>query len=175
MCRGARCSLSVSTCSLCVCVHQELMKCCDNQLKSSPCGLPHLILVSDWFRCPQVDCCLSSVATTRMSPVSSSQMTAAILCLEGKTTWLWCGVFPGNVHLNFPRRSCTHLNSPEGTCTVCVCFSVIQLDLGHTPEPRHVLSRHSLPITDLHCGLMGAQARIATSSLDQTVKVRLSS
>ncbi|XP_041646353.1 WD repeat-containing protein 18 [Cheilinus undulatus] len=49
--------------------------------------------------------------------------------------------------------------------------SVIQMDLNHTPEPRHVLSRHSLPITDLHCGLMGAQARIATASLDQTVKV----
>ncbi|XP_051259268.1 WD repeat-containing protein 18 isoform X1 [Dicentrarchus labrax] len=50
-------------------------------------------------------------------------------------------------------------------------FSVIQLDLSHTPEPRHVLSRHSLPITDLHCGMMGAQARVATASLDQTVKV----
>ncbi|KAM9365871.1 WD repeat-containing protein 18 [Pholidichthys leucotaenia] len=49
--------------------------------------------------------------------------------------------------------------------------SVVQLDLNHTPEPRHVLSRHSLPITDLHCGLMGPQARVATASLDQTVKV----
>lgn len=49
--------------------------------------------------------------------------------------------------------------------------SIIQLDLNQAPEPRHVLSRHSLPITDLHCGLMGAQARVATSSLDQTVKV----
>ncbi|XP_028259930.1 WD repeat-containing protein 18 [Parambassis ranga] len=49
--------------------------------------------------------------------------------------------------------------------------SVIQLDISHTPEPRHVLSRHTLPITDLHCGLMGPQARVATSSLDQTVKV----
>uniref|UniRef100_A0A3B5A5D8 WD repeat-containing protein 18 n=1 Tax=Stegastes partitus TaxID=144197 RepID=A0A3B5A5D8_9TELE len=49
--------------------------------------------------------------------------------------------------------------------------SVVQLDLSHAPEPRHVLSRHSLPITDLHCGLMGAQARVATASLDQTVKV----
>ncbi len=58
---------------------------------------------------------------------------------------------------------------------VCVCafFSVIQLDSSQTPEPRHILSRHSLPITDLHCGLMGAQARVATASLDQTVKVRL--
>ncbi|KAK2835124.1 hypothetical protein Q5P01_015608 [Channa striata] len=49
--------------------------------------------------------------------------------------------------------------------------SVIQLDLNHTPEPRHILGRHSLPITDLHCGSMGAQARVATASLDQTVKV----
>ncbi|XP_034035190.1 WD repeat-containing protein 18 [Thalassophryne amazonica] len=49
--------------------------------------------------------------------------------------------------------------------------SVIQLDLNHNPEPCHILSRHSLPITDLHCGLMGAQARIATASLDQTVKL----
>ncbi|XP_070410503.1 WD repeat-containing protein 18 [Nothobranchius furzeri] len=49
--------------------------------------------------------------------------------------------------------------------------SVTQMDLSNTPEPRHVLSHHSLPITDLHCGRMGAQARIASSSLDQTVKV----
>ncbi|KAG5276491.1 hypothetical protein AALO_G00132670 [Alosa alosa] len=49
--------------------------------------------------------------------------------------------------------------------------SVVQLDPSHTPEPRHVLSRHSLPITDIHCGLMGAQARVATASLDQTVKL----
>lgn len=56
--------------------------------------------------------------------------------------------------------------------TNCVlCFSVVQLDSSRAPEPRHILSRHSLPITDLHCGLMGPQARVATASLDQTVKV----
>nr|XP_057930464.1 WD repeat-containing protein 18 [Doryrhamphus excisus] len=49
--------------------------------------------------------------------------------------------------------------------------SVIQVDLSHAPEPRHILSRHSLPITDLHCGMMGPQARVATASLDQTVKL----
>lgn len=49
--------------------------------------------------------------------------------------------------------------------------SVIQLDLNPAPDPRHVLSHHSLPVTDLHCGMMGAQGRIATASLDQTVKV----
>uniref|UniRef100_A0A3Q3F490 WD repeat-containing protein 18 n=1 Tax=Kryptolebias marmoratus TaxID=37003 RepID=A0A3Q3F490_KRYMA len=59
------------------------------------------------------------------------------------------------------------LNSPVSHLS----HSVVQLDLGHVPEPRHILSRHSLPITDLHCGRMGAQARIATASLDQTVKV----
>ncbi|KAJ3599938.1 hypothetical protein NHX12_033890 [Muraenolepis orangiensis] len=49
--------------------------------------------------------------------------------------------------------------------------SVIQLDQGPSPDPLHVLSRHSLPITDLHCGLMGPQARVASASLDQTVKL----
>ncbi|XP_026200706.1 WD repeat-containing protein 18 [Anabas testudineus] len=49
--------------------------------------------------------------------------------------------------------------------------SVIQLDLTHAPDPRHILGRHSLPITDLCCGMMGAQARVATASLDQTIKV----
>ncbi|KAK3562288.1 hypothetical protein QTP86_033337, partial [Hemibagrus guttatus] len=48
--------------------------------------------------------------------------------------------------------------------------SIVQLDSSRTPEPRHMLSRHSLPITDVHCGLMGPQARVATASLDQTVK-----
>ncbi|XP_028299434.1 WD repeat-containing protein 18 isoform X2 [Gouania willdenowi] len=49
--------------------------------------------------------------------------------------------------------------------------SVVQVDAGSAPDPRHVLARHSLPIADLHCGMMGAQARVATASLDQTVKV----
>uniref|UniRef100_A0A3B4D676 WD repeat-containing protein 18 n=1 Tax=Pygocentrus nattereri TaxID=42514 RepID=A0A3B4D676_PYGNA len=54
-----------------------------------------------------------------------------------------------------------------------LCFSsdVVQLDSSRTPEPRHVLSRHTLPITDIHCGLMGPQARVATASIDQTVKL----
>lgn len=94
-------------------------------------------------------------------------MTAAILFLEEKTTWLSCGTFRGRSHLSKCERTC-----PVGSYRTCVCFSVIQLDLNHTPEPRHVLSRHSLPITDLHCGMMGVQARVVTASLDQTVKVR---
>ncbi|MBN3301900.1 WDR18 protein, partial [Amia calva] len=50
-------------------------------------------------------------------------------------------------------------------------ISVVQVDPSRTPEPRHVWTRHSLPITDIHCGLMGPQARVATASLDQTVKL----
>lgn len=49
--------------------------------------------------------------------------------------------------------------------------SVLQVDPSRTPAPRHVWSRHTLPITDLHCGFGGPLARVATSSLDQTVKV----
>lgn len=49
--------------------------------------------------------------------------------------------------------------------------SVLQVDPSRTPAPRHVWSRHTLPITDLHCGLGGPLARVATASLDQTVKV----
>uniref|UniRef100_A0A8C7NDI6 WD repeat-containing protein 18 n=1 Tax=Oncorhynchus mykiss TaxID=8022 RepID=A0A8C7NDI6_ONCMY len=49
---------------------------------------------------------------------------------------------------------------------LCICKYMTTL----TPEPRHVLCRHSLPITDIHCGLMGPQSRVATASLDQTVK-----
>ncbi|XP_075399997.1 WD repeat-containing protein 18 isoform X2 [Tenrec ecaudatus] len=49
--------------------------------------------------------------------------------------------------------------------------SVLQADPSRIPAPRHVWSQHTLPITDLHCGLGGAQARVATASLDQTVKL----
>ncbi|KAL4828911.1 hypothetical protein H8958_018425 [Nasalis larvatus] len=48
--------------------------------------------------------------------------------------------------------------------------SVLQADPSRIPAPRHVWSHHTLPITDLHCGFGGPLARVATSSLDQTVK-----
>lgn len=57
----------------------------------------------DWFRCLQVDCCLCSAVTIRTSPAWSSQTTAAILFLEEKTTWLWCGICPGGSRLNTPE------------------------------------------------------------------------
>ncbi|XP_048831758.1 WD repeat-containing protein 18 [Brienomyrus brachyistius] len=49
--------------------------------------------------------------------------------------------------------------------------NVVQPDPSASPEPRHVWTSHSLPITDIHCGLMGPQARVATASLDQTAKL----
>ncbi|XP_066491656.1 WD repeat-containing protein 18 [Tiliqua scincoides] len=50
-------------------------------------------------------------------------------------------------------------------------YSVLQSDHSQNPEPRHVWSRHSLPITDLCCGIGGPMARAATASLDQTAKL----
>lgn len=38
-------------------------------------------------------------------------------------------------------------------------------------KPRHVWNQHSLGITDIHVGMGGLQARIASASKDQTVKV----
>lgn len=61
-----------------------------------------------------------------------------------------------------PRLLSTRLTRP----------SVLQADPSRIPAPRHVWSHHTLPITDLHCGFGGPLARVATSSLDQTVKVQ---
>ncbi|KAG9350776.1 hypothetical protein JZ751_024665 [Albula glossodonta] len=77
-------------------------------------------------------------------------------------------------HLLAPR---TWNRSQEGRQWVVQGLTgpiVVQLDSSRTPEPRHIWTQHSLPITDIHCGLMGPQARVATASLDQTVKVGLS-
>ncbi|NWT04708.1 WDR18 protein, partial [Mionectes macconnelli] len=49
--------------------------------------------------------------------------------------------------------------------------SVLQAEPSQIPDPRHVWSRHSLPITDLCCGFGGPLARAATASLDQTAKL----
>ncbi|KAJ1086280.1 hypothetical protein NDU88_006402 [Pleurodeles waltl] len=50
-------------------------------------------------------------------------------------------------------------------------YSVLNTEQSQLAEPLHVWSRHTLPITDLHCGAGGALARAATSSLDQTAKL----
>ncbi|XP_070480766.1 WD repeat-containing protein 18 isoform X2 [Equus przewalskii] len=67
----------------------------------------------------------------------------------------------------------SHFLSGGKDCLVLVwsLCSVLQVDPSRTPAPRHVWSRHTLPITDLHCGLGGPLARVATASLDQTVKL----
>ncbi|XP_035887994.1 WD repeat-containing protein 18 isoform X2 [Phyllostomus discolor] len=66
----------------------------------------------------------------------------------------------------------SHFLSGGKDCLVLVwsLCSVLQMDSSRTPAPRHVWSRHTLPITDLHCGFGGPLARVATASLDQTVK-----
>ncbi|XP_015668939.2 WD repeat-containing protein 18 [Protobothrops mucrosquamatus] len=67
----------------------------------------------------------------------------------------------------------SHFLSGAKDCLVIVwsLYSVLQVDHGQSPEPRHVWSRHSLPITDLCCGVGGPLARAATASLDQTAKL----
>nr|XP_056701121.1 WD repeat-containing protein 18 [Euleptes europaea] len=67
----------------------------------------------------------------------------------------------------------SHFLSGAKDCLVIVwnLCSVLQVEHGQSPEPRHVWSRHSLPITDLCCGVGGPMARAATASLDQTAKL----
>ncbi|XP_076977510.1 WD repeat-containing protein 18 isoform X2 [Tamandua tetradactyla] len=67
----------------------------------------------------------------------------------------------------------SHFLSGGKDCLVLVwgLCSVLQGDPSRIPAPRHVWSHHTLPITDLHCGFGGALARVATASLDQTVKL----
>ncbi|XP_051893740.1 WD repeat-containing protein 18 isoform X2 [Pristis pectinata] len=48
--------------------------------------------------------------------------------------------------------------------------SLLQISYARVPEPQHVWSRHTLPVTDIHCGVGGPLSRVATASLDQTVK-----
>ncbi|XP_015420110.1 PREDICTED: WD repeat-containing protein 18 isoform X1 [Myotis davidii] len=66
----------------------------------------------------------------------------------------------------------SHFLSGGKDCLVLVwsLCSVLQVDSSRTPAPRHVWSHHTLPITDMHCGFGGPLARVATASLDQTVK-----
>ncbi|XP_013403336.1 WD repeat-containing protein 18 [Lingula anatina] len=42
---------------------------------------------------------------------------------------------------------------------------------GKKVDPVHVWSAHSLPVTDVHIGCGGCRARVATASLDHTVKL----
>ncbi|XP_034611313.1 WD repeat-containing protein 18 [Trachemys scripta elegans] len=67
----------------------------------------------------------------------------------------------------------SHFLSGGKDCLVLVwnLYSTLQVEHSQIPEPRHVWSRHSLPITDLCCGFGGPLARAATASLDQTVKL----
>ncbi|EDL89363.1 rCG29171, isoform CRA_b, partial [Rattus norvegicus] len=67
----------------------------------------------------------------------------------------------------------SHFVSAGKDCLVLAwsLCSVLQADPSRILAPRHVWSQHTLPITDLHCGFGGPMARVATASLDQTMKV----
>ncbi|XP_021100523.1 WD repeat-containing protein 18 isoform X3 [Heterocephalus glaber] len=67
----------------------------------------------------------------------------------------------------------SHFVSGSKDCLVLAwsLWSVLQVDPSRIPAPRHVWSHHTLPVTDVHCGFGGPLARVATASLDQTVKL----
>ncbi|XP_042694188.1 WD repeat-containing protein 18 isoform X2 [Centrocercus urophasianus] len=67
----------------------------------------------------------------------------------------------------------SHFLSGAKDCLALVwnLYSVLQAEPSQIPDPRHVWSRHSLPITDMCCGFGGPLARAATASLDQTAKL----
>ncbi|KFW84585.1 WD repeat-containing protein 18, partial [Manacus vitellinus] len=67
----------------------------------------------------------------------------------------------------------SHFLSGAKDCLALVwnLYNVLQAEPSQIPDPRHVWSRHSLPITALCCGFGGPLARAATASLDQTAKL----
>nr|XP_008123075.1 PREDICTED: WD repeat-containing protein 18 [Anolis carolinensis] len=67
----------------------------------------------------------------------------------------------------------SHFVSGAKDCLAIVwsLCNVLQVDPGQSPEPRHVWSQHTLPVTDLCCGIGGPMSRVATASLDQTAKL----
>nr|XP_010600152.1 WD repeat-containing protein 18 [Loxodonta africana] len=50
-------------------------------------------------------------------------------------------------------------------------YSVLHIDPSRIPSPRQVWTHHTLPMTDLHWGFGGPLTRVATASLDHTVKL----
>ncbi|XP_048416145.1 WD repeat-containing protein 18 isoform X2 [Stegostoma tigrinum] len=121
--------------------------------------------------CPGVVTCLAA------SP-NGLHVTAGI----GESIYLW-EVSTGNLLLTLNRHyqdlTCirftddsSHLISggKDNLVLVWSLCSVLQVNFGHVLEPRYVWSRHSLPVTDIHCGVGGPLSRVATASLDQTVK-----
>ncbi|GCC30414.1 WD repeat-containing protein 18 isoform X1 [Chiloscyllium punctatum] len=100
----------------------------------------------------------------------------------GESIYLW-EVSTGNLLLTLNRHyqdlTCicftddsSHLISggKDNLVLVWSLCSVLQVNFAHVPEPRYVWSRHTLPVTDIHRGVGGPLSRVATASLDQTVK-----
>uniref|UniRef100_A0A4W3I0N3 WD repeat-containing protein 18 n=1 Tax=Callorhinchus milii TaxID=7868 RepID=A0A4W3I0N3_CALMI len=122
--------------------------------------------------CPGVVNCLTA------SP-NGLYVTAGI----GDSIYLW-EVCSGNLlivlHRHYQDLTCLRFTDDsshfvsggkDNLVLVWNLYSVLQVDFVRTPEPRHVWTRHTLPVTDIHCGIGGPLARVATASLDQTVKL----
>ncbi|XP_078054216.1 WD repeat-containing protein 18 isoform X1 [Mustelus asterias] len=122
--------------------------------------------------CPGVVTCLAA------SP-NGLHVAAGI----GESIYLW-EVSTGNLLLTLNRHyqdlTCicftddsSHFISggKDNLVLVWSLCSVLQVNFSRLPEPRYVWSRHTLPVTDIHCGVGGPLSRVATASLDQTVKL----
>ncbi|XP_067872569.1 WD repeat-containing protein 18 isoform X3 [Heterodontus francisci] len=121
--------------------------------------------------CPGVVTCLAA------SP-NGLHITAGI----GESIYLW-EVSTGNLLLTLNRHfqdlTCIRFTDDsshfisggkDNLVLVWSLCSVLQVSFACAPEPRYVWSRHTLPVTDIHCGIGGPLSRVATASLDQTVK-----
>ncbi|XP_075831689.1 WD repeat-containing protein 18 [Microtus pennsylvanicus] len=123
-----------------------------------------------------------------MCPGPVTCLTAAsnglyVLAGIAESIYLW-EVSTGNLLVILTRHyqdvSClkftgdnSHFVSGGKDCLVLVwnLCSVLQADPSRILAPRHVWSQHTLPITDVYCGFGGPMARVATASLDQTMKL----
>uniref|UniRef100_A0ACB8F1L2 WD repeat-containing protein 18 n=1 Tax=Sphaerodactylus townsendi TaxID=933632 RepID=A0ACB8F1L2_9SAUR len=123
------------------------------------------------------------VCPGRVSCLTAAPNGLYILAGIAESIYLW-EVSSGNLlailNRHYQDLSClaftddsSHFLSGAKDCLVIVwsLCSVLQVEHGQSPEPRHVWSRHSLPITDMCCGVGGPLARAATASLDQTAKL----
>lgn len=114
-----------------------------------------------------VSCTTRGTRTTDKSPFCGSHLTEPHYCQGVRTQVSACGLFPGEQllcisgmprNLIFPRR---------------LLDDELQNDL---PSPYTTLSDHTLPITDIACGIGPfPSCRVLTSSVDHSVKVKFCS
>lgn len=112
-----------------------------------------------------VSCTTRGTRTTDKSPFCGSHLTEPHYCQGVRTQVLACGLFPGE---QLPGVSGIPKNL---ILRDRLLDDELQNDL---PSPYTTLSDHTLPITDIACGVGPfPSCRVLTSSVDHSVKVGL--